>query len=187
LKKLLKLPYRALLRLYSVLYALLTGAKIGRGTIIYPGAGFSWRGSGKIELGRNCVVRPGALLDAKNGFIRLGDHSTVNQNALLYGNGGLTIGTGCRIAAQTIIVTSNHGISPDEFIYKQPLTKLGVVLEDDVWVGAGVRILDGVRVPHGCILAAGAVVTPKPMERYAIYGGVPARKIGSRLGQDGEA
>lgn len=62
----------------------------------------------------------------------------------------------------------------------QGLQMQGIVIREDVWVGTGVRILDGVEVAQGCVIAAGAVVT-KSTEPYTINGGVPARVIGNRL------
>ncbi|NMC13019.1 MAG: acyltransferase, partial [Chloroflexi bacterium] len=49
----------------------------------------------------------------------------------------------------------------------------------DVWIGAGVKILDGVVVSKGCVLAAGAVITHST-EPYGVYAGVPARRIKDR-------
>lgn len=54
------------------------------------------------------------------------------------------------------------------------------VLEDDVWVGARVTILQGVRIGRGSIVATGAVVTHN-VPPYTIVGGVPARVIRSRF------
>lgn len=61
----------------------------------------------------------------------------------------------------------------------QGLSVQGIENEQDVWVGAGVRILDGVRTGTGSIFAARAVITPST-KPYTINGGVPARKIGIR-------
>lgn len=55
-----------------------------------------------------------------------------------------------------------------------------VIIEDDVWVGHKTIILSGVRIGRGSIIAAGSVVT-KNVESYAIYGGVPAKKITDRF------
>jgi acetyltransferase-like isoleucine patch superfamily enzyme len=59
---------------------------------------------------------------------------------------------------------------------KTPDDDLGVIIEDDVWVGTRAVILHGVRVRRGAIVAAGAVVT-KSVPPYAIVGGVPARVL----------
>ena len=58
----------------------------------------------------------------------------------------------------------------------QPKLIAPVVLEEDVWVGCGVRILKGVRIGKGAVIAANAVVN-KDVPPYAIVAGVPARVI----------
>jgi acetyltransferase-like isoleucine patch superfamily enzyme len=55
-----------------------------------------------------------------------------------------------------------------------------VEIGNDVWIGSGVRVLDGVRIGDGAIVGAGAVVT-KDIEPYAIYAGVPARRVRFRF------
>lgn len=85
-----------------------------------------------------------------------------------------------RIAAHCTIVPSNHIFDdPNEFIYKQGLSKKGIVIEDDVWLGSGVKILDGVTIKKGCVIGANSVVT-RSTEEYGVYVGVPAHKIKSR-------
>lgn len=64
-------------------------------------------------------------------------------------------------------------------IWEQGSDQKGIVIEDDVWIGTGVRILDGVRIGTGSIIAAGAVVV-KDVAPFTIVGGVPARVIGQR-------
>jgi acetyltransferase-like isoleucine patch superfamily enzyme len=54
-----------------------------------------------------------------------------------------------------------------------------IVLEDDVWLGANVVVLKGVRIGRGAIVAAGAVVT-RSVPGFEIWGGVPARRLGER-------
>ena len=82
-----------------------------------------------------------------------------------------------RIAASSTIVPSNHiFVDKDTFIYKQGLSKKGIVLEDDVWIGSGVRVLDGTTIKKGCVIGANSVVT-KSTNTYGVYVGVPAKLI----------
>jgi acetyltransferase-like isoleucine patch superfamily enzyme len=66
---------------------------------------------------------------------------------------------------------------------KRPEDDLGVIIEDDVWVGTRAIILHGVHIGRGAVVAAGAVVT-KDVPPYAIVGGVPARIIRYRWDVD---
>lgn len=72
--------------------------------------------------------------------------------------------------ARTDIVMRMQGSTPDN----------PVVIGNDVWVGNRVTIMPGVKIGDGAIIAACAVVT-NDVEAYAIVGGVPAKKIKSRL------
>ena len=49
-----------------------------------------------------------------------------------------------------------------------------IIIEDDVWIGSGAIITQGVRVGKGAIIAAGAIVT-KDVEPFSVVGGVPAK------------
>jgi acetyltransferase-like isoleucine patch superfamily enzyme len=110
----------------------------------------------------------------------MGDNCTLNPFCIILGYGGVTIGNNVRIAAGTSIVAFNHVMDdPDAPILSQGNKCLGIVIEDDVWIGTGVRVLDGVRIGRGAVVGAGSVVTRDiPPETVAF--GVPARAIRSR-------
>ena len=135
---------------------------------------------GRVTIGKYCELRSGSKLLTYGGNITIGDYCSVNPYTVLYGQGNLTIGNNVRIAAQCIIIPSNHNYSdPDILIREQGLTNLGIIIEDDVWIGCGVRILDGVTIAKGCVIGAGSVVTKSTIP-YGIYAGVPAKLIKSR-------
>lgn len=167
-------------RLYTLAYAALKGAHVGRSAIIMPGAVLSREHGGEIVIGPSSTVHRGAMLLPYGGFIRLGRRCSVNPYSVLYGHGGLTIGDFVRIAAHCVIVPANHGIALDGgLITDQPVTRRGIVIGSNVWLGAGVRVLDGARIGDGCVVGAGAVVHGT-LEPDSIYAGVPARLMRRR-------
>ena len=158
-----------------------SGEVIGRHTKVSGRATLAvWRG-GSIEIGACCVIHPGAILSTHpNGRIRIGDDCKVNPYVVIYGHGGVWIGNSVRIAAHSVLIPANHRFDdPGTPISKQGHTTEGIRIEDDVWIGANVTILDGVVIPSGCVIAAGSVVT-KPIKERGVYGGVPARLLKRR-------
>ncbi|MEO8019658.1 MAG: acyltransferase [Pseudomonadota bacterium] len=120
------------------------------------------------------------MLITYGGEIRIGDRCSVNPFTMLYGHGGLIIGNGVRIAAHVVVVSANHvPASAAVPLHASGFTREGIVIEDDVWVGAGVQILDGVTIGRGAIVGAGSVVT-RSVPPGAKVAGVPAREIGHK-------
>jgi acetyltransferase-like isoleucine patch superfamily enzyme len=145
-----------------------------------PGAKVSRELGGTIAIGARSTIHPGAMLLSYGGFIRLGTNCSVNPYSVLYGHGGLMIGDNVRIAAHCVLIPANHGTALDNGpIADQPLTKHGIRIGSDVWLGTGVRVLDGAIIGDGCVVAAGAVVRGELAPR-GIYGGVPTRLLGWR-------
>lgn len=139
---------------------------------------------GELAIGANSIVHRGAMLLPFGGFIRIGRFCRINPYSVLYGHGGLFIGNHVRIAAHCVIVPANHGIALDAgLIADQPLTKMGIRIGDNVWIGAGARILDGSDIGDGCVVGAGAVVRGR-LEANGIYAGVPARLIRMRTADE---
>ncbi|UXN75165.1 acyltransferase [Devosia sp. A8/3-2] len=125
-----------------------------------------------LVLGEHSWIVGHALV---RGDVEFGAHSTVNPYAMI--SGKVRCGDGVRIASHVSIVGFNHGFDdPSVPIYTQKHETLGIVIEDDVWIGANAVVLDGVTVGKGAVIAAGAVVS-KDVPPMAIVGGVPAKVV----------
>lgn len=72
----------------------------------------------------------------------------------------------------------NNGKEINQMPYvKQHLVKVSkIIIEDEVWIGAGVIILPGVTIGKCSIIGAGSTVI-EDVEPYSIYAGTPAKKI----------
>lgn len=136
-----------------------------------------------IEIGNDTIVMHGAILHVYNfrnmlhSGIKIGRDSLIGEYSVIRGQGGVKIGDRVYTSPFTQIIAVNHVFDDAQrpFI-EQGITAEGIVIEDDVWLGAGAVITDGVRVGKGAVVAAGAVVT-KDVEPHTVVGGVPARKI----------
>jgi len=122
-------------------------------------------GKGNLKVGRNTYIQAGCTL---NPFV-----------------GDIIIGADCMIATRCAFMPYRHSFAnTDRPMREQPITSKGdIILEDDVWLGANVCVMDGVTIGKGAIVGAGAVVT-KNIPPYAIAGGVPARVIRMRKAEE---
>src|SRR5690606_10426864 len=105
-------------------------------------------------------------------------NTTINRNCCILAK--VKIGKDCSIAPNVIIVGANHLFKDSSATIKSQGVELkGIIIEDDVWIGANATILDGVIIRKGVVIAAGAVVH-KDVDSFSIVGGVPAKIIGKR-------
>jgi virginiamycin A acetyltransferase len=140
--------------------------------------------------GTRIVIEAGVMIDAfvkikpagGSGDVVIGEGSYVNSGTVIYSGNGVMIGRGVLIAANCTLAPVNHAYrSRGRTIREQGFlpSKGGIVIEDDVWLGAGVVVLDGARIRRGCVVAANAVVRGET-EEYGVYGGDPLTRIGTR-------
>lgn len=156
--------------------------QVGRNVQLSRGAVFSiGKGAGeRIVIGDESEIHRGAILATYRGWIELGERCSVNPYTILYGHGGLRIGSDVRIAAHCVIIPANHRFAdPDRPIHTQGQVAKGIEIGDDVWIGAHVTVLDGSNIGRGSVIAAGSVVSGEIPE-YSIAAGVPARVVRSR-------
>lgn len=118
-----------------------------------------------------------------DGFITFGNNVALNRNVLINARGGgrIIVGNDVLIGPNVVIRSNNHRFeSLDIPINSQGVTLGCIIIEDDVWIAANCVILPNVKIGKGAIIGAGSVVT-RDVEPYSIMGGIPAKKIGSRI------
>jgi acetyltransferase-like isoleucine patch superfamily enzyme len=169
-----------LVRANAFKYMFRPGVQIGEKTHVYASSKIQTRHGGKILIGSKCEILDGVLILTYGGDIRIGDQCSINPYTIIYGHGGTTIGNNVLIAGHCMIIPGNHKFDDITVsIGKQGSINKGIVIEDDVWIGHGCSILDGVIIGKGSVIGAGSVVT-KSFPPYSIVYGNPARLIKSR-------
>jgi len=114
-------------------------------------------------------------------FIKIGNNVGMGEYAYLGGAGGLEIGDESIIGQYFSCHPENHVASDlDTAIRHQGVTRLGIKIGRNCWIGSKVTILDGVEIGDGSIIAAGAVVN-KSFPANSVIGGVPAKLLKSRI------
>lgn len=134
------------------------------------------------ECGDDVKFNPFSRFSYKT--IHIGNHVFIGAGARFASRTKISIGNHVMFGPNVVIRGGNHNTSiVGRFMFdvheKRQDDDQPIVIGDDVWVGAGVIILKGVRIGRGAIVAAGAVVQ-KDVDPYLIVGGVPARLIDYR-------
>jgi virginiamycin A acetyltransferase len=141
--------------------------------------------------GTRIEIQAGAMIDAfvkikpvgGVGDVFIGENSYINSGCVIYSGNGVTIGRGVLVAANCTFASVNHEYrSRKKTIIEQRFrpSKGGILIEDDVWIGANCVILDGALIRRGCVISAGSIVKGE-LEPYGIYAGSPLLRIGERV------
>ncbi len=132
--------------------------------------------------GEDVNVEHGAWFGSGRG-ISLGDRSDIGMDALVIGP--LRIGADVMIGPRCVFLASSHETAD----VTRPMNTQGfgpdreIVIEDDVFIGAGTTVLAGRRIGRGAIVGAGSVVT-RDIPPWSVAVGNPARVVRSRLPAD---
>jgi acetyltransferase-like isoleucine patch superfamily enzyme len=183
--------------------------KIGKNVVF--GRNITLRHPGKMTLGSDVVVDDNCILDAKgteksaitvgngvfisafsiltmkDGIIEIGDNTRIGSHCRLATSTRLSVGQNVLVAHHCYIGAESYHFERLDIPISQQGKNLqgGVTIEDNVWLGAGVVVLDGVTIGRDAIVGAGAVVT-EDIPEFAIAYGVPARVVRKRteVGED---
>lgn len=179
--------------------------KVGRGVVF--GRNMTIRHPKKIEIGDNVVFDDLTVIDAKGedndgivfgssvlvgrntsisckgGNIAIGDYSNIGPNNIIISESSIKIGEYVFTSGHIYMIAGgNHTFERTDIpIFKQPcISKGGIIIEDDVWIGASATILDGVKIGTGAVIGA-ATLVHKRIKKYTINLGNPAQVVKKRI------
>jgi len=109
----------------------------------------------KAKIGASSKIHPTVII-REGERVEIGEGCLINHNNVI--QGGKAVGR---------VVIGNY-------------VHADVIIEDDVWIGAGSVITAGVRIGKGCVIGAGSVVT-KDMPSNYVCAGVPCKPIKKRI------
>ncbi|MFE8117183.1 acyltransferase [Brenneria goodwinii] len=138
-----------------------------------------------VVLGERVTIREFAWLQITSNTqnlgegIKIGKDTYIGPRCNLGAAAFLEIGERCQIGAGVSFIAENHQFSSDSAIFEQGVSRVGITIENDCWIGNSVIILDGVSVGEGAVIGAGSVVT-KDIPSFSVVVGNPARIIKMR-------
>jgi acetyltransferase-like isoleucine patch superfamily enzyme len=148
---------------------------IGRGTFIGKCEIIC---QGPIKIGANCIINNNVTINSKTGYINIGDETSINSFSVIFGNGGVDIGSRCAIAPGVKLI-NNHEIPTDKNEpYGKPVEKFKKV-GNNVWLCANVVVVEGVEIGSYSIIGANSFVN-KSIPESVIAAGNPAEVIKER-------
>ena len=123
------------------------------------------------------TARPNVKINVSGGNLTIGKNTYLESFSTILCKGDITIGNNIAIASNVVIVDYNHVITNKTKNYTREADEIGkIIIKDNVWISAGVKILKNVTIGEGAIIGANAVVT-KDVPAGKIYGGIPAKAI----------
>jgi len=116
------------------------------------------------------------------GDLVIGEHVAINAGCVFYTGNGIRIGNNVAIAANTTFAPVNHAFADRSRLIREQgflPSKGGIVIEDDVWIGANCVVLDGTLLRTGCVIGAGSLVRGE-VAAYTVNAGAPLATLGQR-------
>lgn len=129
----------------------------------------------KFELGKRSFIEDFATVNNGVGDLIIGERSRVGIGCTIIGP--VTIGNDVMLAQNIVVSGLNHNYEDVSCtIHEQGVSKLPIIIEDDVWIGANSVITAGVTIGTHSVVAGGSVVT-KSIPPYSVWGGTPAKPL----------
>jgi acetyltransferase-like isoleucine patch superfamily enzyme len=162
------------------------GIRFGRGVVLARGVsinGLAEQGitlGDRVSIGAYSIIESSAVITKVGVGCHIGNDSGIGDFSFVGASGGVWIGSNVIIGQRVSFHSENHCFDRMDLpIRMQGVTRKGIRIEDDCWVGANVTFLDGANVGKGCVVAAGAVVKGV-IPPYSVVAGIPGKVIKTR-------
>lgn len=134
-----------------------------------------------IEIGKNTRISSFSKVKASEGKLIIGKETSVGTNCFIAADaGGITIGDYCFVAPNVAIIGNNYKYNRlDIPVCLQEKTSKGISIGNDVWLAAGVVVLDGATIGNSVIVSPNSVVSGKIPDNVVVQGN-PAKIIFKR-------
>lgn len=125
-----------------------------------------------VTIGRNVQIRPSSYYGVGHigDGLEIGENSSIGPNGFIGCAGKISIGSQVMIGPNVTIIAENHNFqSQTVSIKEQGVMQKGITIDDDVWIGANVTILDGVHIESGVVIGANTLVTKSISKNKVIF------------------
>lgn len=158
---------------------------VGNSIIVYRNCDILASGSGKVNIGDDCIIGSDFRLYCKE-LISIGNHVLISWNVYISDYDAHSTNPDERLLELNYIQSTffpnfrkidRAKVSSN---YTPRYSAKPVSIGDNVWIGANVMILKGVSIGSGAIVAAGSVVT-KDIPENCVAAGNPAKVVKENL------
>jgi acetyltransferase-like isoleucine patch superfamily enzyme len=159
----------------------LRGYNLPFSTLFYGSVWLQRSTKNSIHIGKNCNF--GGEVKVRcygTGKVLIKNNCSIGEYSIIHAGSSVTIGNNVVTGAFCYINDTNHDFTDITVpIINQGWKAKPIKIEDNVWIGANVTILDGICIGRDSVIGAGSVVT-KDVEPFTVVAGVPAKKLYSR-------
>ncbi len=132
--------------------------------------------SNRVVIGEQCHISSGvSFVINPSGSVTIGNRVYIGKGCFICSNIGIIIGDNTMLAEYVSIIDADHGINKNSVpIRDQDLKSAPIRIGNDVWIGRGCAVLEGISIGNGAVIGANSVVT-RDIPPFAIACGTPAR------------